>query len=118
VRELAVASPAKGRLLTCLREVCKALSCVAGAEICGLLVPLSGEGNVRRDTDDAELFEDKRVVCRAERQRGVRVAGLGGAPQQKARRGDIAAFQEICPSLQQPGDLSRVLLAGRTVSWR
>ncbi len=99
--------------LTSLREFCELLRGGIRAEFRGLLVPPAGLRNIGLDADGAELLDDERVKCRAKHQCSTRVAGLGGAPQQKPRRGDIAALQKILATVDERGDLLGVKVQGR-----
>ena len=65
------------------------------ATIGGQLVPFSRVLDVGFDHDRAEPFDNVRIVGRAERQRRVGAAGVGGELKQHPRRGEIAVVEGI-----------------------
>jgi hypothetical protein len=99
--------------LTSLREFCEPLRRGVRAEFGGLFVPLTGLRNIGHDADGAELLDGERVKCSSKHQCGTRAAGLGGAPQEKPRRGDIATLEKICAAINERGYLLGIEARGR-----
>ena len=105
---LSTATAAVRPSLTSLREFRELLRGDVRAEFRSLRVPLAGLGSIGLDTDSAKLSHKERVKGLSKHQRCSRAAGHGSALQQKPRRGEIAALQEILGARR--GQTSRVPL--------